>query len=563
MSIEKVKKAAEDFLIDKESGVLSIKGSWGVGKTYFWSNLISQKSNSTDFTFDRYAYVSLFGITSLDELKFSIFEHIVKKSLIGKPVSVDNLKSNWDDLGERLGRKSVRFLQYLPWFNKAGSAIQSASFLSVRDALICFDDFERKGDSLSAKDVLGLISLLKEQRNCKIVLIFNDANMDDQSSAEYSQFREKVIDVEIRYSPTSEEAAKLVFNKESDIDKKLIELSTKLEIKNIRILSKIKKLVGLAAPLLEGYEEEVLFQVAHTITIAALCYYSHDENVPTYEYLKNSGHNYFGLDENAEKPDNEKNWDTLLTKYEFKYTDDFDNLLFTVLESGYIEESAFLESANLQNEQIKANISTNSFSAAWELYHNSFLDNEVELVQALIDALNVNGRHVTPMNLNGTIRLLKKLGKTAEASQLITTYIEINKDKPKLFDLGSYAFASDIDDPEVVSRFNETFNESREIRSLDDVLESMVGKDGWGSSDEEVLASTTTDQFYEFFKKQNNKNLPKYINICLRFGRFQNASDQYKEIARNAEKALIKIAQENHLNKIRVQRFGVNIDEEN
>lgn len=370
MSIEKVKKAAEDFLTDKESGVLSIKGSWGVGKTYFWSNLIFQKSNSADFTFDRYAYVSLFGITSLDELKFSIFEHIVKKSLIGKPVSVDNLKSNWDDLGERLSRKSVRFLQYLPWFNKAGSAIQSASFLSVRDALICFDDFERKGDSLSAKDVLGLISLLKEQRNCKIVLIFNDANMDNQSSAEYSQFREKVIDVEIRYSPTSEEAAKLVFDKESDIDKNLIELSTKLEIKNIRILSKIKKLVSLAAPLLEGYEEEILFQVAHTITIVALCYYSHDENMPTYEYLKNNGHNYFGLDENAEKPDNEKNWDALLTKYEFKYTDDFDNLLFTVLESGYIEESAFLECANLQNEQIKANKSTNSFSAAWALYHN-------------------------------------------------------------------------------------------------------------------------------------------------------------------------------------------------
>lgn len=167
------------------------------------------------------------------------------------------------------------------------------------------------------------------------------------------------------------------------------------------------------------------------------------------------------------------------------------------------------------------------------------------------------------MNLNGTIRLLKELGKTAEASQLITTYIELNKDRPKLFDFGSYAFAGDIDDPEVVSRFNETFNESREIRSLDDVLESMLGKDGWGSSDEEVLASATTDQFYEFFKKQNNKNLRKYINICLRFGRSQNASDQYKEIAKNAENALIKIARENHLNKIRVQRLGVKIDEEN
>jgi hypothetical protein len=165
--------------------------------------------------------------------------------------------------------------------------------------------------------------------------------------------------------------------------------------------------------------------------------------------------------------------------------------------------------------------------------------------------------------LNGTVRLLKKLGKTAEASQLITTYIELNKDNPKFFDLSSYAFARDIDDPEVVSRFNEIFNEFKEIKTLDDVLEGMVDKDGWGSSDEEVLASTTVDQFYEFFKKQNNKNLPKYINICLRFGRFQNAAEQYKKIASNVEAALKRIAQENRLNKIRVQRFGVKVDEEN
>jgi hypothetical protein len=407
---------------------------------------------------------------------------------------------------------------------------------------------------------LGLVSLLKEQRQCKIVLIFNDENMDEKSSEEYRQFREKVIDIEIKYSPIPIEAAKLVFKDNTDLDNRLIDLSSKLGIGNIRILSKIKKLVNLAVPLLDGYEPEILNQVTHTITIAALCYYSHEERIPTYDYLVNIGHSLFGLDEENEKPDNEKLWDDLLTAYEFKYTDEFDDLLFKVIESGYIDEESFIKIADTQNDQIKANKSTNSFSAAWELYHNSFDDNEEELVKSLIAALKEHGRHVTPINLNGTIKLLKQLGKNKEASELIDAYIDLNNDIPKKFDLASMAFAGDIDDPDVISKFNETFNNSKEIKSLDDVLEGMVGKDGWGSSDEEVLSSTTPEQFYEFFKKQNTKNLPKYISLCLRFGRFQNASDQYKAIANNAEIALRRIGNETPLNKIRIQRFGIIFD---
>lgn len=86
----------------------------------------------------------------------------------------------------------------------------------------------------------------------------------------------------------------------------------------------------------------------------------------------------------------------------------------------------------------------------------------------------------------------------------------------------------------------------------------MVG----GASDEEILNNTTTDEFYNFFKKQNSKNLPKYIDICLRFGRFQNSSDEYKSIAKKAEAALKRIGLENQLNKIRVQRFGVQVEDE-
>lgn len=72
----------------------------------------------------------------------------------------------------------------------------------VRDQLVCFDDLERRGDGLRPKDVLGLISFLREQRNCKVVLILNDEAMDDAARAEFETHLEKVVDVSLVYEPS-------------------------------------------------------------------------------------------------------------------------------------------------------------------------------------------------------------------------------------------------------------------------------------------------------------------------------------------------------------------------
>ncbi len=58
-----------------------------------------------------------------------------------------------------------------------GSAIiECLSFFEKKDfenIVICFDDFERLSNKLSLKDIFGLISEIKEQKNCHIVMIFN------------------------------------------------------------------------------------------------------------------------------------------------------------------------------------------------------------------------------------------------------------------------------------------------------------------------------------------------------------------------------------------------------
>jgi hypothetical protein len=43
-----------------------------------------------------------------------------------------------------------------------------------KDIIVCFDDFERLSSSMELEEVLGLISELKEQKNCSVVMILNE-----------------------------------------------------------------------------------------------------------------------------------------------------------------------------------------------------------------------------------------------------------------------------------------------------------------------------------------------------------------------------------------------------
>ena len=66
--------------------------------------------------------------------------------------------------------------------------MDSLAFLSLNESLVCIDDLERRGSDLSMRDVLGLVSRLVEQKQCKVVLLLNDK---EKGLDDYEKYREK------------------------------------------------------------------------------------------------------------------------------------------------------------------------------------------------------------------------------------------------------------------------------------------------------------------------------------------------------------------------------------
>jgi hypothetical protein len=101
------------FLGREEPEVLCIRGAWGVGKTYSWKRYLKEAHEQHRIALSRYAYVSLFGINSLDELRYSIFENTVLRDSLTDDATLETFKSVLES-AEGWSRKSAWLINLIP-----------------------------------------------------------------------------------------------------------------------------------------------------------------------------------------------------------------------------------------------------------------------------------------------------------------------------------------------------------------------------------------------------------------------------------------------------------------
>jgi hypothetical protein len=130
MSIALIEQEIKRFLSTEDPEAMCFSGRWGVGKTFAWNRFL--KDMQGKIALKNYSYVSLFGVNSLDELKYSIFENSVGSSAVGLEPSLETLKSNATEIAERFGKKSLWFIQQLPKVKSYVTGLGPVWFLAVK-----------------------------------------------------------------------------------------------------------------------------------------------------------------------------------------------------------------------------------------------------------------------------------------------------------------------------------------------------------------------------------------------------------------------------------------------
>lgn len=169
-----------------------IDGDWGIGKTTFIENYFSENEDKYDVI-----YTSVFGKNSVRDIEKSILIH----SLPGlKKINEDNgwirvAKTFVNDVSDKFLGVSVD--NYINSFS-----IEDIKWDTIgnKHTIICFDDIERKADSIKIKNLLGLVERTK--KNFDVLIIGNLNELNEEDSEDFDRYKEKVVDSIIKIDNT-------------------------------------------------------------------------------------------------------------------------------------------------------------------------------------------------------------------------------------------------------------------------------------------------------------------------------------------------------------------------
>jgi hypothetical protein len=430
MSVQNVRAAIERFLADPNPQVLCIRGAWGTGKTYTWKDMAKVQRDKRDgIALKQYAYVSLFGLNTLSEMKVQIVQNTTTTAKIGEFIDEETIRDALDK-AEGPAKKAGMWLLQTIMGNRFDSAIAAMSAM-ISKQIVVFDDLERKGAKLSNADIFGYASYLKSERDCKVVLLLNHEHLSDADKDSFDSYLEKVVDVSLEFTPTIVEIADIAvpLAKRDKIGTWLHENATLLGITNIRVIWKIEAMARDVAPMLAEYSETVTKNAVHTLTLFGWSYLQ-PKSAPPLEYLK-TAHPYSTSGSTAEL---DVAWRDILLKYNFIATTPFDLVLIEGMKKGFFQKVIIDQHApDLHRSDILAGVEA-ELRDIWMDWTYSFVITQEQFLDRMYEFFT---REVGNLSLGSMVAIEAEFREFGDdrAKDIPLKFIEANSSNPGAFDI--------------------------------------------------------------------------------------------------------------------------------
>ena len=198
--MQKIINVVKDYLTRETNNALLITGKWGVGKTYFFNNILSREIEKTSIKGDTSSTftsirVSLFGVTNIDDIGRRIFTELfprLEKGIkIGKGIA--KLLLSIPITEASILKKILELISEIEADNGTKNNIINSMTSRI---VICFDDLERVSKDFPIENLIGCINNLTENYDLKTLII---GNTDKINKDEFNEIKEKLIGVEIEF----------------------------------------------------------------------------------------------------------------------------------------------------------------------------------------------------------------------------------------------------------------------------------------------------------------------------------------------------------------------------
>ena len=422
--------------------------------------------------------------------------------------------------------------------------------------------------SIPIDALLGYINELRDERQLKVVLIYNDeaATIDDA----FRTYQEKVVDRELPFSPDISAILRLVFEPTSRINRDpqlLAELARRcdvLRLRNIRLIVKVRNYYQELEQVLppdadQQFRNAAVFSILLFVWVK---FSKSDLKVLTLEFLSGYSELSAMFDvESSRAQEQHSDSDRareLLTRYGYTFTDDLDAVLIDFVRTDTLNTERLLEEYEKYAHNTSKGALEQRFSEVWRTYfHGTLRNTEEEFCAALASAAKEYIEFIPVNQLDAALSMLTRLGRGSIAELLLNDFLRLRGESLKHFD------RSALMQPIKYEKLDEALREAEHAASIDqrsigEVIESALANDFPGTVDRKRLAEFSREEFVEYFSNNDQERLtPKIRQLGNQAAKLTNPDEDDIKIQTTVREAAAEIASQHRLNRLRMEAMGL------
>ena len=554
MSLLKIEAVINNFLTSDEPQVICITGKWGVGKTYEWDRLLKKSIEERKITKKKYSYVTLFGLNSLDDAKSSIFENTVSGEDLTTPPDESTYFKRIKEV-RKAGSFGVvsAITSAVPWTSGSQKLIHNATFLFVKDQIVCFDDIERAGDGLKSKDILGLASLLKEKRRCKVVILLNQDELGEEKE-EFQSALEKVADISLTFQPTASEAMEIAFEGNDTLADLMMPHVVNLGISNIRVLRKLRSFGELIYDLFSDYNNLLIQESISTLVLAGWSILQPRTAVPI-EFIEEYNSVLFHMAGEENSLDEvEAGYKKKLDSFGFVRVDDIGSAIIQGVRNGYFDEDQLLKLAEISDSQHR--MYRGSVSKVWnEMYRGTLAIDDEEFANELYQVTLSELRSLAFSSVNVSVKLIRSVLGGEKANFIIYQFLDICAERGiEALDPLSDGLVewSEIDE-ELRDAFQRRYDDFVDERHPLDVIGTLRQDKHPTKYDVRFLSRLSANDFVEVLETLKGEQVSTSVYTLSRLASYHR--DENPKLKENIEAAFEIISAKSPLRRRKIEQF--------
>ncbi len=535
MSLQKIKEHLLKLLDDADNKVIALSGKWGTGKTHLLGEVMKA---SDDENVKGAMYVSLFGLSGIDQVKRKLIESVAPGAEAHPKI--------WETAKQAVSSG----IKVLEGFHKGFAALSDLNLLllapvMLREKVILIDDIERKHENLGIDEILGFIDEYTQRHHARFVLVLNSDQLAKREI--WDTLREKVIDQELKLLTTPDEAfsvaEKLFPSRYSEAIKRV---SGACGLTNIRIIGKVIK----AANRILGdreLEDALLARVVPSIVLLSAIHYKGLEDGPDFQFALSIGSpSDIGdlFKNNNKEPTEEENrrakWRLLIKELGIHGCDEFEALVVEFLESGLFDDSKLapiIDRYVVEKQNVEARESASRFLVKlfWDHRLNDSqlleLASELPAIAGLLDPYMASELDMALAKIPGGVEIGQAIVKGWIADFKAKNLDRIIDDNP--FNRPLHMA--------ITAEFDAINTQAQARTTVLDACMYVTENSGWGTMQEVAMRSATASDFESAIRNMDIDKLRRFMRrmIDMRLQRqtfdphFGTATDRFVEACRS------------------------------